>query len=103
MATIRPNNLYRSGWVEVFDNEEKLLYRKQLKNKVTLTDKYHVLRREEMLDSIAYQYYKNITSDPSKLWWVIADANEIFNPLDLDDFIGTQLIIPNLVKAELRI
>jgi hypothetical protein len=100
---LKPNNLYRDGWVEVFDNNEKLLLRKTLGIKVTLTDKYHLLRRGEMLDALAFKYYQNVTKDPSKFWWVIADVNGIDNPFDLKAFEGTQIVIPNLIKAGLRL
>lgn len=100
---LEPNNLYRYGWVEVFDNNEKLLLRKPLEIKVTLTDKYHLLRRGEMLDQLAHRYYQNIAKNPSKFWWVIADVNNIYNPFDLTEYEGTQIVIPNLIKAGLRL
>lgn len=53
-------------------------------------DKTHVVVENERLDTIAFKYYKD-----SSLWYVIADVNEIFNPLkELEP--GTKLLIPGL-------
>lgn len=100
---VKTNDLYRNGWVEKFPTGEMLLLREKYTAKATLTDRYHVLKRGELLDSVAWQYYKDEVKDASKFWWIIADVNSIFNPLDLSDYVGKQIIIPNLIKAELRL
>lgn len=53
-------------------------------------DKVHYISEGDRLDTIAYKYYGK-----SDLWYIIADANEIINPFELE--IGTQLIIPGNV------
>lgn len=56
------------------------------------TDKYHELQSHEVgrLDLIAYKYYKN-----ALLWWVIAQANEIYDPFE-ELSPGTILRIPTI-------
>lgn len=52
-------------------------------------DIYHTVIEGETIQSIAYRYYRD-----SGLWYVIADANSIYNPFEeLKE--GLQLIIPN--------
>lgn len=97
------NNLYRNGQVFVFDNGDELLLRETMAFDATLTDKYHILRTTDTLDYLAWYYYRDIVADPSKFWYVIGDANGIINPLDLSDHVGEELLIPNIIKAELRI
>lgn len=46
-----------------------------------------------MLDLIAYEYYES-----EALWWVIAWANRIRNPIT-DMYVGQQLLIPPLEEV----
>ena len=100
---LRNNNLYRNGSVIRFSDGEEILVREKVILEGTLTDNYHILKRGERLDQIAYRYYKDIAKDASKYWWLIADANDIHNPLDLSSYVGTELLVPNLTKAVVRI
>ena len=56
------------------------------------SDTYHIVKSHEAsrLDLIAYNYYKN-----PLLWWVIAQANNIYNPIEGVP-VGTTLRIPSL-------
>lgn len=55
-------------------------------------DTYHVVTSYEAyrLDLIAYHYYEN-----ALLWWIIAQANDIYDPFN-DVVPGMTLRIPNL-------
>lgn len=55
------------------------------------SDNYHEVGSGEVnrLDLIAYQYYNN-----ARLWWIIALANNIKNPLILE--VGDLLRVPSL-------
>lgn len=48
----------------------------------------HVVEGEEQLDTLAERYYRD-----ERLWWLIADVNEILFPLDIP--VGTVLIVPD--------
>ena len=100
---LRNNNLYRNGRVIRFSDGDELLIRKQVTLEGTLTDNYHVLKKGERLDQLAWKYYKMLAKDASKYWWLIADANKIYNPMELDSYIGQELLIPNLTKAIVRL
>jgi len=104
MDELRTNNLYAGGTVEEYANGEQALMRELITFELDSVDNiYHILTDLERLDTLAYRYYKNKVQDPSKFWWVIADANEILNPLDLTEVIGSRLVIPDIRKILLQI
>lgn len=97
---LRGNNLYRNGEIIVFDNtDEKLLHRELLSIKGTVKDTYYTVKMNDRIDLIAFNHYKNQVEDASKYWWVIADANNITNPLDLSEYIGKEILIPNILNT----
>lgn len=100
---LRLNNLYQNGVVSVFANGEMLLDRPLVEFKGTLTDDYHPYKNGQQLDWVAYRYYKEIVPDPSKFWWLVADGNNIQNPLDLEEYSEIELLVPNITKALLRL
>lgn len=59
---------------------------------ITVNDQYHKLESHEVgrLDILAHRYYKN-----PLLWWVIAQANNIYDPFVLLPA-GTLLRIPSI-------
>lgn len=79
------------------DNEtgESILSTREIPDIYTSSeDIYHRVESNEnhRLDLIAYKHYKN-----PNLWWVIAQANNIFDPFqDLE--VGTLLRIPNITR-----
>ena len=48
------------------------------------------------IDLIAYKYYKDV-----RLWWVIADANDVLNPLELQ--VGSILRIPSYERVMMQV
>lgn len=100
---LRKNNLYSNGGVYSLTGNEELLLREIIPFKGTVTDQYHTVVQGDRLDLIAWKYYRDLVEDASKYWWLIADANNIIHPLDLSDYVGKELLIPNLTKAELLI
>lgn len=89
-------NLYANGAIYKFDGGTSMLIRNRFDIEGKETDKYHTLRIDDTLDYLANIYYKDVM-----LWWLIAEANEIFNPLDLTEYIGQQLLIPNVDRLRL--
>lgn len=85
---LRKDNPYALGSILRFSTTPPVLDRDVLVYQTSTEDKFHEMVEGETLDTLAYKYYKN-----SKYWWVIADANQIENPLDLQGL--TSLLIPN--------
>lgn len=65
---------------DIESGETLLEYRENVEIPVTSNDKYHRVKSHEVsrLDMLAHKYYKN-----PLLWWVIAQANEIYDPFEL--------------------
>lgn len=83
--------------LEFSKKEDVLLERTKLTPSSSIMDNadVHIVKDSERIDQIAYKYYQN-----SKLWWVIADVNDIqdnlINPFQLEP--GTKLFIPKFEK-----
>lgn len=100
MAEVRENNLYQNG--KIFQvGEDMLLLRNILDVEGDLTDVYHTVSSEDELDQLAHIHYSKYVADASKYWWLIADANNIFNPWNISNLVGTQLLIPNIQRFKL--
>ena len=100
---LKQNNLYRNGTIVVGTTGEKILIREQLEFENHATNKYHTITQFDRLDLLAFDYYKNFVEDPAKYWWIIADTNNIENPLDLTDLIGKRIVIPEILRVLLTI
>jgi nucleoid-associated protein YgaU len=59
-------------------------------------DRFHTVTDGDRLDLIAHQYLGD-----ARLWWIIADYNDIFFPLDLTP--GAVLRIPSVEHVQMRI
>lgn len=60
------------------------------------SDFFHVVSDVDRIDLIAYKYYRDV-----KLWWVIAEFNNITNPLELHS--GTVLRIPTYDRIQMQV
>ncbi len=59
-------------------------------------DRFHTVAAGERIDLIAHRYLGN-----AHLWWIIADYNDLFFPLELET--GTVLRIPSVEHVQMRI
>ena len=77
---------------DVETGELLLATRERVEIPVKSTDTYHRIKSHEInrLDKLAHQYYRN-----PLLWWVIAQANDIYDPMSPIE-IGTLLRIPSI-------
>ena len=91
MATLslRQNNPYATGFIIEQENRSLLKRPILVYPDFTQGDESHILKECDYLWDIAYKFYGD-----SKLWWVLRDVNNIFNPFELT--IGHELIIPSL-------
>lgn len=101
MATeleLKYNNLYING-VIIGTPDGDLLQRDSIIFQEDSNTQYHTVTQFDRLDLLAYKFYKDLVDDSSKFWWVIADVNNIMNPLDLTDLIGKKIIIPDILRV----
>lgn len=100
---VRKFNMYRTGRVYNFPaDNEKFLERGDLVYTPSILDKTHTVKNNETIWNIAYQEYSGKILNPSRYWWVIARINDIYNPFDLSEFIGKDIVIPSLTNIELQ-
>lgn len=64
---------------------------------------YHTVKQNDRLDVLAYTYYDDLVERGARYWWVIADANNILNPLDLSELVGQEILIPDILKVRLNL
>lgn len=89
-------DLFFNGKLINFDNGEKILVRENITYDSKQPDLYHVVQRGDTITYLAWKYYSDIIAENSSRYWkYIADVNNIINPLDLTEYIGKNLIIPN--------
>lgn len=100
--TVRDNNLYQNGRVFVVDGEE-LLLRDTTTVPRTVFDQYITVRDDDTLDKLAWRAYEGEAADPSKYWWLLADANNIQNPLDITELVGREIVVPDFQQALLHL
>ena len=62
------------------------------------TDLFHTVTDADSkrIDLIAWKYYRDVS-----LWWVIAEFNNIFNPLEIPT--GTTLRIPAYDRVQMKV
>lgn len=59
-------------------------------------DRFHVVVAGERIDTLAYRYFGR-----ADLWWVIADCNAVFNPMEL--VVGSMLRIPSMETIHMKV
>lgn len=101
--TLKKYDLYQNGFVEAHPNGEQYLTRDLVDYEGDERDRFHQVMETDTINYIAWKYYKNEIENASKYWWVIADANLIDNPMDLSEYVGKNLLIPNLTKVLLNL
>ena len=98
MIQFKENDRFFDSEEAAFENGDIELDAKDIELLANYRYQLHEVVENERLDTIAYKYYKESDSDASKLWWLIAFANDIDTGWDLTDLVGTQIKIPNLAQ-----
>lgn len=100
---LRDSNPYRYGKLIIFDDGTTELYRDVIEWGGEETDTYYQVKEGDVADKIAWLVYKNYVVKPEWYWWIICDVNNIENPLDLSDYVGQELLIPDIILFLLKI
>lgn len=100
---LRENNPYANGYLIDLGNGDGLLLRDKLEWTGDEQDDYHTVMQEQEIDAIAEKFYAPFVPDASKWYWVITDANNIPNPLDLSEWVGKEILIPNILNVLLAL
>lgn len=94
--------LYYDAKLIEFSDGDSILEREPITYTNSINDRYHTVNIEDQLDAIAYKYWNKIVANSEFYWWVIAEVNEIENPLDISDYVGKKLLIPDILKVKLE-
>lgn len=100
---VKDFDLYYNGQIIQFEDSTQLLEREPIEYVPSERDQRHVVQGGDRLTFLAWKYYTPIAGDNApKYWKYIADANQIFNPLDLSEYVGKEIIIPDFNSMKLR-
>ena len=91
------NNLYYDSRIYVLGDGSEELIRNAFTWIAQETDLVHVVSLNETCDLLAWKYYKDKVEAPERFWWLIAQVNDIENPTNLDDLVGLEIIIPDVL------
>ena len=94
--SLRKNNPYTIGYLINYKEGDQSLERFKLKYKPSINDKIHRITDFDNLWNLAFDFYQD-----SKLWWVIADINNIEDPFILK--MNDNLIIPDIDRIKATI
>ncbi len=98
---LKVSNPYANGRMVIFSDGTGKLVRDFVNYVPNETDEYYTVKIGDVITRIAYKFYRDKVSLPSHYWWIIADANGIKNPLDLSEWKGKELVIPNVLNFKL--
>ena len=94
--TVNINNLFAGGELFILPNGEQFLderiYTRPIRPIIIAT---HTVTASDELTQLAHRYYNGRVPDASKYWHAIARYNTIDNPLDLSEYVGVQIFIPD--------
>jgi len=120
---LKDSNLYQNGKLyflgdvdkilkdgsSLVETDEVLLLREPLEKKQEQGDSFMDVTEGDELGLLAYHYYKGLVENANQYWWLIADRNEFFDPLemtlivddgDLVSASGVEIVIPNILKQQ---
>ncbi len=97
------SNLYTTGRIINFPDGRKRLIRGRLSIEPSTTDMYYIVKPNDMFDDIAWRAYRDLVDRAWLYWWVITDINKVKNPLDMQPWIGKEIVVPNLQRVLLKL
>lgn len=99
---LKQSNMFYNGKIIMFEDGTSEIVREEMTFIKSENDKYYTVQIDDLLDNIAFKFYKGIVEEPYLYWFLIADANKIENPLDLSDWVGKDILIPDIILAQLQ-
>lgn len=98
---LRDDNPYANGRINAYADGTAELDRDFPEYNGGEGDQYYTVKIGDELDEIAYRYYKNKLENAQRYWYVLADVNNIENPLDISDWVGRNIVIPDILNFKL--
>lgn len=102
MIDLDPSNPYANGRVIEFEDGRKKLVRDKLVITAQPGDEFYEVKPNDRLNQIAYLKWNSQVANAMNYWFVLADANNIKNPMHLEDYIGKKILIPNILRIKIE-
>jgi len=111
MASINvlESDLYQNGSVFVLDSGSQLLLRERYEARGQSGDTVAITKPGQDIRLLAFNRWKGLVARSDSWWWLIADRNNVFDPLfnvavDEDgnefDVMSRPVLIPNILKQK---
>ncbi|WP_338761857.1 hypothetical protein WAF17_16410 [Bernardetia sp. ABR2-2B] len=106
MATEKPirlheSNLYAGGSLIIFEDGRRILETKERTPTKNLQFQTHLVVAGDKITILAHKYYGSLVEQAKNYWHVIANANNMEKPWLLDEYIGQEIIIPDIQQWKL--
>lgn len=99
---VRVYSPFSTGKIQEFDDGTQELDLGDFVVQKTQQDQFVTPKTDERLDTIAFRSYRDLVPDGDKYYWVICVANDIEMALDEEEFVGKEIIVPNILDFKLR-
>lgn len=106
---LKQSDLYQNGQIIQLNDDEQLLLRETLPVKQEEGDSYIEPKEGAELNLLAFYAYEQVVDNANQYWWLIADRNNVFNPLapnmvvgdgDLVEIWDVEVVLPNILKQQ---
>lgn len=106
---VKDSDLYQNGRIIELGGGEEMLIRETLAVKQELGDSYIKPKEGDNLNLLGYFAYKDVVKNANQYWWLIADRNNFFNPLQCTVVVGDgdvvpmqdiEIALPNILKQQ---
>lgn len=102
MIEVEASNPYANGRVIELEDGRKKLVRDKLKITAQPGDDFYEVKANDRLERIAYLKWSNKVANAMNYWFVLADANNIKNPLHLADIVGKKILVPDILRIKIE-
>jgi nucleoid-associated protein YgaU len=98
---LHESNLYAGGSLIIFEDGRRILETKERETTKNLKFQTHLVVAGDELTVLADKYYGSLVTKAKNYWHIIADANNFEKPWQISEFIGTEIIIPDILQWKL--
>lgn len=102
VVTLKASNLYANGTVYEYSDGSREINRSDINYEPTNKDRFVTVKVDDTLNQIANRMYRGTVNNSNEYWYVLAIANRIDNPLDLSDFTGKEILVPDILNWKLK-
>ena len=95
-------NPYAGGNIIVFNEGTRLLEQRIKEPLLNPQFQTHLVRATDTLWLIANRYYRGLVPFPDRYYHLILEANNIEKAYELSDWIGKEIIIPDIFQERVR-